>query len=178
MKVLGHRFRNLFNTRLTKDWKQNLQAALNLGTCQSELSFKVFRANGTVEDLGVVGRRVVTTAGVNYLAAVFTGTGAVANIKFHDSGTGATAAAIGDTAMQTPYGGARDGSGAQSNPSANIYRSIGTLSYTGTLAITEWGIFTASTVGTLFDRFTFAAINVVNGDSIQATFNLTFTAGS
>ncbi len=122
---------------------------------------------------------IVTTAGVNYMASDFASGGVtptISGLKFHDSGTGTNAAATTDTALQTPSGTARS-SGTASNPSANIYRSVATISYTGTLAITEWGIFSAAAAGTLWDRRVFSAINVVSGDSIQFTYNLTVNAG-
>jgi hypothetical protein len=122
---------------------------------------------------------IVTTAGVNYMATDFASGGVtptISGFKFHDSGTGTNAAATTDTALQTPSGTART-SGTASNPSANIYRSVATISYTSTLAITEWGIFSAAAAGTLWDRRVFSAINVVSGDSIQFTYNLTVNAG-
>jgi hypothetical protein len=47
-----------------------------------------------------------------------------------------------------------------------------------TLAITEHGLFSAAS-GTdeLMDRTLFSAINVVSGDTITPTYNLTCTAG-
>jgi hypothetical protein len=54
---------------------------------------------------------------------------------------------------------------------------VATFNFTSTLAITEWGLFSASTSGTLWDRRTFSAINVANGDSIQFTYTLTVPAG-
>lgn len=122
---------------------------------------------------------LVTTAGVNYMATDFTSALASPRIgafQYHDCGTGTTAAAIGDTALQTPAGTARV-AGTASNPSANIYKSVATISYTSSLAITEWGIFSASTSGTLWDHRVFSAINVNSGDSIQFTYQLTIAAG-
>lgn len=175
-----YRARNLFATHIPEA-PRNVRLAiarrlLRAPMFESSLSAVIKRADGTVIDLGIIGRKIVTTAGVNYLASTFINTAEPESINFQDSGTGATAAAIGDTALQTATGNARV-AGTQSNPSANIYRSVSTLSYTGTAAITEWGIFSASTVGTLFDHFVFSAINVLNGDSIAFTFNLTLTAG-
>lgn len=174
------RRRNFLETHVKREGIHNVKmavaAALKIPHIRTSLSAVITRADGTVIDLGVIGHKIVTTAGVNYLAATHINTGEPENINFHDSGTGTTAAAIGDTALQTGTGNARV-AGTQSNPSANIYRSVATLSYTATAAITEWGIFTASTVGTLFDHFVFSAINVLNGDSIAFTFNETFTAG-
>ncbi|HEX4381238.1 MAG TPA: hypothetical protein VH022_14445 [Candidatus Acidoferrum sp.] len=122
---------------------------------------------------------LVTTVGVNYMATDFASGGAsprIAGFNYHDSGTGTTAAAIGDTALQTATGNARV-AGTQSNPSANIYQTVATLPYTATAAITEWGLFSASTSATMWDHRIFSAINVSNGDSIQFTYKLTIAAG-
>ena len=122
---------------------------------------------------------IVTTVGVNYMASDFASGGVtptISGFKFHDSGVGTGGAVIGDTALGSPAGSARV-TGTPSNPSANIYRSVAAIAYTTTLAITEWGLFSASTSGTLWDRRVFAAINVVNGDSIQFTYNLTVPSG-
>lgn len=144
---------------------------------RAQLTARVFRANGTVEDLGVLSRRVVTTAGVNWMATTFTNTAEPETLNFHDCGTGTTAEAIGQTTLVTPFGGSRV-AGTQSTPgSTNIYRSVATISFAGTFAITEHGLFTASTSGTMFDRSLFSAINVVSGDSIQFTHEITFPSG-
>jgi hypothetical protein len=122
---------------------------------------------------------LVTTAGVNYMASDFASGGAtptISGMKYHACGTGTTAAAIGDTALQTDSGVARV-IGTPSNPSANIYKSIGTMAFVSSLAITEWGLFSALTVGTLWDHRVFSAINVNSGDSIQFTYQLTIAAG-
>ena len=122
---------------------------------------------------------IVTTAGVNYMASDFASGGVtptISGFKFHASGTGIVAAAVTDTALGTDSGVARV-SGTPSNPTANQYRSVATMAYVSTLAITEWGLFSASTVGTLWDRRVFAAINVVSGDSIQFTYTLTVNNG-
>ena len=143
----------------------------------AQLSAKVLRADGTVLDLGVVSRRVVTTTGVNGLATAFVNTVEPETMNFHDCGTGVGAEAVGNTALGTPFGGSRV-SGTQSTPgSTNIYQSVATISFTSTLAITEHGIFSASSAGTMFDRSVFSAINVVNGDSIQWTWALTLPSG-
>jgi hypothetical protein len=123
-------------------------------------------------------RGLVTTVAVNYIItdmASGTATPDIGAFTFHDSGTGTTAAAIGDTALQTPWGGARV-SGTHTS-STNVYTSVATIAFNNTFAITEWGLFSAASVGTLLDHRVFAAINVANGDSIQFTYNLTMPAG-
>lgn len=124
---------------------------------------------------------LVTTAGANFLAvdmASGQATPRISAMNFHDSGTGATAAAIGDTTMQTQAGPTTRATGTQSNPVAGTYKSVGTIVYTSTLAITEWGLFNqAAQGGTMWDHRIFSAINVVNTDSIQYSYSLVVSAG-
>lgn len=137
----------------------------------------VIRADGTREELGLISTKVVTTAGVNYMADVMQGTATAQNMRYHGSGTGAAAEAVGDTTLGVEVESRATGSLTE-GASANIFRTVGTVAYTGTRAITEHGIFSASSGGTLLDRSVFSAINVVSGDSIQFTYDLTFPAGS
>ena len=149
---------------------------IGLPMFQSELHATVFNPDGSVDHLGRVGRRVITTVGVGAMANAFLGTFTLANFNYHDCGTGTTAENIADTTLVTPYGGARS-SGTQTSPSNGVYQSVGTITFSGSFAITEYGVFSATSSGTLLDRFVFAAINVVSGASIQFTFKLTYTAG-
>lgn len=126
--------------------------------------------------LGLLSRRSITDAGVAFMVDAFQNTTEIENFNFHDAGTGSTAEAVGQTGLITPWGGARV-SGTQSEPAANQYRSVGTITFTGSFAIVEHGIFSASSSGTLWDRSLFSAINVVNTDSIQFTYTLTVNSG-
>jgi hypothetical protein len=129
-----------------------------------------------VKDYGTISRRVVTTAGVTALANAFLNTFEPEIFNYHATGTGTTAEAVGDTALVTETG--TRVAGTQSSPSAGLYRTIATVSYGSSLAITEHGIFSQLAAGgTLWDRSVFAAINVINGDSVQYTYTLTITAG-
>jgi hypothetical protein len=105
-----------------------------------------------------------------------TETSVFGDFKYHDSGVGVTAENAADTVIETTDGESR-ATGTQTESAANAYRSVGTISYTTTKAITEHGLFNDATTGTLMDRSVFSAINVVNGDSIQFTYTITFTAG-
>ena len=142
---------------------------------EAELGIVVHRADGSLEDKGVVCRRVVTTAGVNYLVDAFQNTVEIEDFKYHGSGTGSVAEAVGDTALGAEVETRATGSQAE-GATANIYKTIGTIAYTATRAITEHGIFSAASVGTLWDRSVFASINVVNCDSIEFTYQLTCRA--
>lgn len=129
-----------------------------------------------VEDYGVIANQVVTSAGVQALSTAFLNTIEPEIFNFHASGTGAVAENVTDTALGTEV--ETRATGTQSNPGGGTYRTIGTVAYTATRAITEHGIFSQSSAGgTLLDRSVFTAINVVNGDSIQFTYTLTLSAG-
>lgn len=146
-------------------------------TGYGKLEIVLFRATGEVIRYGVVSYRVVTTAFVDFVTdQLQTETSAFGDFKYHDSGVGTTDPAVGDTDIETTDGESRS-SGTQTESAHNVYQSVGTISYTTTKAITEHGLFNASTSGTLMDRSEFSAINVVSGDSIQFTYSLTLTAG-
>lgn len=142
------------------------------------LEIGVTKKDGTYVHYGVVGYRVVTTAFVNFVVdQLQTETSVFGDFKYHDSGVGTTAENIADTAMETTDGESRV-TGTQTESAANAYRSVGTITYTSTKAITEHGLFNDATTGTLMDRTVFAAVNVVNTETITFTYTLTLTAGS
>lgn len=137
----------------------------------------VSRADGTVERLGLISTRVVTTAGVNAIVDALQGTFTLSDFKYHGMGTGGTAEAVGDTTLVTQVETRATGTQTE-GASANIYRSVATITATATRAIVEHGLFSASSGGTLLDRSVFTVINLANGDSIQFTYELTLPAGS
>jgi hypothetical protein len=51
----------------------------------------------------------------------------------------------------------------------------GMIAYTPTRAISEHGIFSASTSGVLLDRSIFESVDMMSGDVIQFTHAFTFT---
>ena len=136
------------------------------------------RADGSRVDYGVVAHGLVTTAWVNFLVDnLQADTTEFGDLKFHDSGVGVTGATIGDTDIETTDGEARVTGTQAEGASANIYQTVGTITYTTTKAITEHGVFTQVTGGTMVDRHTFTAINVVNTDQIEFTYEYTANAG-
>lgn len=166
--------RNLPNRIRIPALKAEAQRFFRLGIT-TELSAILIRKDGTRVDLGVLSRRVVTTAGVAYIANAFINSVEPENMNYHGSGTSATAEAIGDTVLVTEVD--TRASGTQSSPAGGQYRTVATQTYAGARAIVEHGIFSASTSGTLLDRSVFAVINVGNGDQIQWTYTITFNSG-
>lgn len=141
------------------------------------LSAIVTKTDGTRINYGTIGYRVVTTAFAEFMVdQLIAETSVWGDFKFHDSGVGVTAAVIGDTDIETTDAESR-ATGSQVESTSVIYESVGTIAYTTTKAITEHGLFSAATGVTLMDRTVFSAINVVNGDSIEFTYDLTVTAG-
>jgi len=154
-------------------------------TVVSSLSIRVRRANGEWIDYGTVCYRVVTDAGVAFIVDdMDNSTTDITTLNFHGVGTGVTAESAAQTALVTESTTVLNpdstrATGTKSQPSANILRSVGTLTFDGSAAITEHGIFSQAATGggTLLDRSLFAAINVAAADSIQFTYDLTFTSG-
>jgi hypothetical protein len=164
--------------------------ALKLPHMYGVLFLEVLRGDGRIVDLGLTSMRVVTTVGVKFICDDLNNSTTDCSLfKFHGFGTGTNAEAVGDAALQTElttqY--ASDstrptGSQASATVSTNAtYTTVATLSPDsgGTIAITEHGIFSATSAGTLLDRSVFSAVNLVAGsDSLQATYVYTLNAGS
>lgn len=178
IKNLPHLLRGL--------WRVAISRLFRISAVYGVVSLVKITRDGRMINYGLASLRVVTTAGVNAIVDAFQNTFEVENFKFHGLGTGTNAEAVGDTALQTELS-------TQYNPndtratgtttegaSANIYRTVGTNTVDGSAAVTEHGIFSQAATGggTLLDRSVFSAINLANGDSLQTTYDLTFSAGS
>lgn len=145
-------------------------------TIQAELYGWHVKASGLVVPLGLLSLNMVTDNGAGFIVDAFQNLVELESMNWHDAGTGTNAEAQADSALQTPWGGARV-AGAQTEPAANQYRTTATIPFTGPFAIVEHGLFSAAAVGTLFDRSKFAVVNVVNLDSIIFQYTLTVNAG-
>lgn len=159
--------------------------SLGLMVGYGELRAIVLHADGTATDYGLLGRKLVTAAGVNYIAADFAGGASdIADFKFHGFGTGtgseSTANTTLGTELTTEYATNSTRPTGSQSASTNTYTTVATLSPDsgGTLAITEHGIFSAPSSGTLLDRTVFSAVNLVaSADSLQTTYALTLPSG-
>ncbi len=162
-------------TRLIRFSKTKTQGQMGF---QSTLSAKIiYRDPGKTINKGVIARRCVTTAFVNFLVDKLQATGDINVFKYHDCGIGTTGEDEDDTALETPWGGARVSGTQVEGSSGNIYKSVATIEFTSAKAITEHGIFSAATAGTLIDRSVFSVINVDTNVSIEFTYELTCNAG-
>jgi hypothetical protein len=168
-----------------------LARKLGIPTMYGALHLDLIRGGEEIVPLGLVSLRVVTTAGVDKLVAAMNQTDAATFpvFRFHGFGTGGAAEAAANTALTTELttqyavDNTRPTGSQTVGGSNNIYRSVATFSPDsgGTIAVTEHGLFSQAATGggTLWDRTLFSVVNVVAAsDSIQATYDATFAAGS
>jgi len=116
---------------------------------------------------------LITNAGRNAIVARLASTPGTAVPTHMAIGTGTTAANAIDTVLQTEL----DRNALTSNTvSANVLTMVGNWAAgDGTGSITEAGVLSAVTVGTLFARAVFTAIPKGAGDTLQITWTFTLT---
>jgi len=131
---------------------------------------------GTWSDKKVVSN-LVTTAGKGAVAGLINGV--VTNFfEYIAVGTGTTAAAIGDTALEAEIvdsGLARVSSTTSrvtTDTTNDTAQLTTTFTVSGTKAVTESGVLDSASTGTLLARQVFSAINVVSGDSLTITWKI------
>jgi len=179
---LSWKLRNWLRFGFIKGWLAHntgllVSKTMGVAVLLPELRIRHFKRNGTIVDYGVVGYQKVTTAFCEYMVdQLQTETSTWGDFKYHDSGVGVTGEANGDVAMETTDNQSRS-TGTQTEGTSVQYKSVGTIAYTDTLAITEHGLFNAATSVTLMDRTVFAEVNVISGDSLEFSYYLTATAG-
>jgi hypothetical protein len=116
---------------------------------------------------------LITTAGRNAIVARLASSPGSAVPTHMAIGTGTTAAAAGDTTLQTEL----DRNALTSNTaSSNVLTMVGDWAAgDGTGSITEAGVLSASSGGTLFARAVFTAIPKGAGDSLSVTWTFTLS---
>lgn len=127
------------------------------------------------------GHNLVTTVGEAWMAGALTGDVADPTLmKYIGLGTGTDAAATTDTTLGTEVttGGADEARaiGTQSRQTTthtnDTYQVVGTVTFNSSHAVTEAGLFSAASSGSMFARQVFAAINAVSGDTLQITWKV------
>jgi hypothetical protein len=90
-------------------------------------------------------------------------------------GTGTTAAAEADTALETASGESRT-NGTKSRVTTTVtndtFQVVGTITSTGSQTISEAGLFDASSSGNMYVHGVFTGIPLGNGDSIAFTIKI------
>jgi hypothetical protein len=113
---------------------------------------------------------LVVTTGKNFTASRMVGT--ASNVMSHMAiGAGTTAAAVGDTALGSELGRVALTAGTATNNVVTYTATFGTG--VGTGAVTEAGIFNASSAGTMLCRVVFAVVNKGANDTMAITWTVT-----
>jgi hypothetical protein len=113
---------------------------------------------------------VYTTAGKQFIVDLIDATVAVAT-HYGAWGTGAGTAVVGDTTLNTEASEARVAT-TKSQPAADTNQWVWTMTANGSKTITNAGVFSASTVGTLIIHGDFTGIALALNDQIQFTATL------
>lgn len=142
--------------------------------------------DGTVDDLGLASCRVVTDTGVQFIVDAFQNLVELEIMKFHGLGTGTTAESAAQTTLVTelttqysvsstrPTGTLGEKSG-----DAKTFETTATITVSASVAATEHAILSQAATGggVMLDRSVFSAVNLANGESLQATYQLTMPSG-
>ena len=117
---------------------------------------------------------LITNAGFDLLCNVLGKNAQPSDLTHIAIGTGTTAAAAADTALETEN--ARVSATYAHTAGTKVMTMTGTVAAgTGTGSITEAGSLNASANGTLFNRTVFSAVTKAAADSLQVTFTYTFS---
>jgi hypothetical protein len=137
------------------------------------INLKLFDANGNLKDERDI-KNTVVTAGKNFLATWLAAASQAGYfMQYIALGTGTNAASSADTTLQTETGTRVAGT---LTSSTNVWQNVALFGAgVSTGAITEAGIFSASSVGTMLARQVFSVINKAAGDSLQITWQITLS---
>lgn len=137
-------------------------------------------------NFGLVGCKFVTNNGVAFIVDSFQNLVEDEIMRYHGFGTTNTAENVADTALAAECttvlnADSTRGTGTLAEgATGNIYRTVGTVTFDGSATVVEHGVFSQAATGggVLLDRTVFGGISVVTTNSLQATYELTLTAGS
>lgn len=142
------------------------------GRAIGEFTLKLYGPDGALKDERHV-KNVVTTAGLTALAAWLAASSqSTPFMQYIGIGTGTTAADATDTALETE---AARKQGSVSSALAVYTNTVTFAAGEGTGAITEAGLLSAASSGTLFSHQVFSAVNKSASDSLTVTWNVTYS---
>jgi hypothetical protein len=136
-----------------------------------DVKIDIIGADGVVKDSREIKNLVVTT-GKNYIASRMKDATATA-MTHMELGTGTTAAAVGDTALQTAIASSRVTLTSTTVTTNAIAYVASFPAGTGTGAVTEAGTFNAASAGTMLCRTVFSVVNKGANDAMSITWTIT-----
>lgn len=133
-------------------------------------------SDGAVKDQREI-KNLIVNAGLGYITTRMLGTG-LGVMSHMGLGAGTSPAAAGDTNLGSLLG-SRKALGSSTQSGANNESIVYTTTFDpgeATGAVTEAGIFNASTSGTMLCRTVFPVVNKQSGDTLQITWTVTLSA--
>ena len=142
-------------------------------TVTGNVFITIFDEQGAVKDTRAI-KNLVVTAGKTFIASsILKTTNSPAAMTYMGLGTGTTAAAAGDTTLQTPIASSRV-TFASATSATNIVTYVASFpAGTCTGAVTEAGIFNDVTAGTMLCRTVFSVVNKGANDAMSITWQIT-----
>jgi hypothetical protein len=150
----------------------NKEEKIDTLTLKGEIEIIVKDKDGKVKEYRKI-KNLVVSAGKAQVAGLINGatTGVFNYIAI---GTGTTSPSASDTALGNEVARASATVGrTTTNVTNDTATWSATFNFTASYAITEAGIFNASSGGTMLARQTFSAVNVVSGDSLTINWKVT-----
>lgn len=136
-----------------------------------DVRIDLFDENGMVKDTREI-KNLVVTVGKTFIASRMVGVSS-AVMGWMELGTGTTAAAVGDTTLQTVISASRVTLTSGTN-TTNVVTYVASFpAGTGTGAVTEAGVFNAASAGTMLCRTVFAVVNKGALDAMSITWTIT-----
>ena len=136
-----------------------------------DVKIDIIGADGAVKDSREIKNLVVTT-GKTFIASRIVGVASTV-MGWMELGTGTTAAAVGDTTLQTVISGSRV-TLTSGTAATNVVTYVASFpAGTGTGAVTEAGVFNAARAGTMLCRTVFAVVNKGAADAMSITWTIT-----
>lgn len=138
---------------------------------KGRLAVTVFSEDGSVKEQREFDNLIVNV-GKNYLASAVL-SAASSPFTHMAVGTGTTAAAVTDTTLQTELARSAFTTSSRTDNVVSISTTYG--AGTGTGALTEAGLFSASSGGTMLSRVVFAVVNKGATDTLQINWTITLS---
>jgi hypothetical protein len=136
-----------------------------------DVKIDIIGVDGIVKDSREI-KNLVVTSGKTFIASRMVGVAATV-MGWMELGTGTTAAAVGDTALQTAISGSRV-TLTSGTAATNVVTYVASFpAGTGTGAVTEAGVFNAASAGTMLCRTVFSVVNKGAADAMSITWTIT-----
>ena len=143
------------------------------------INLKVIRDGKKIEEKTI--KNTITNTGLAEIANLAGDVSTPAAFTYLATGTGTTAAAATDTALETEIAdsGLERAAATVTRQTTSVANDtlqlVKSFAVSGTKAVTECGAFNDASAGIMLGRQVFSAINVVSGDALEITYKFIFS---